>query len=71
MTNIPENEQAAVIHYVDPRIVALPDKHTGAQHEITDVVIKFLRDITVFHAEEEMGEYVAMLPVKVTFKRKI
>ena len=67
----PENEQAAVIQYVDPRIIALPDSRSGAEHEITDVVIKFLRDITVFHSDEEMGEYVANIPVKITFKRKI
>lgn len=71
MYRTPEHEQAAEIHYVDPRINALPDKNTGRTHEITDVVITFLRDINVFYSEDERGEYTAVLPVKVTFKRRV
>lgn len=70
MYKTPEHEQAATVQYVDPRINALPDK-SGRTHEITDVVITFLRDINVFYSEDERGEYTAVLPVKVTFKRKI
>ena len=70
MKPVPEHQQAATVNYVDPVINALPDK-SGRTHEITDVVISFLRDINVFYSEEERGEYTAVIPVKVIFKRKV
>lgn len=67
----PEHQQAAVIEYVDPIVNALPDKYTGKSHVVSNVVISFLRDINIFYAEDERGEYTAIIPVRVTFKREI
>lgn len=58
------------IHIVPPNIVALDGRY-GDQHEIEEVVLEMQRDINIFFDRKETGEHVAIIPVKVTYRRKI
>ena len=54
----------------DPIIIPKKGRY-GEEQEITDVLVSIERDITIFYGKEETGEYVAMLPVKITYKRNV
>lgn len=59
------------IHIIEPNIMQFTNRYTGEEQNITDVVVKFERDITIYYGKDERGEYVALLPIKITYKRKI
>lgn len=61
-----------------PKAVAIADPiiiprrgGNGERQEITHVYIEILRDITINHGEEETGEFIANLPVKIIYKRNV
>ena len=62
-------EQKPEIHIVPPVIKAVTGEF-GDTHEITHVAIEFERDVDIFYARNEVGGHVAMMPVKITYKRK-
>jgi len=58
------------IKIIPPEIVAMDGRY-GDKHEVTHVVIEFERDVNIFYNREETGSHVAILPVKITYKRKL
>lgn len=61
--------QSTKIHIIEPNIMQFTNRYNGEEQNITDVVVKFERDITIYYGKEERGEYVALLPIKITYKR--
>lgn len=59
------------VHVIEPNVRVYSDRNTGKQQKVTDVVVSFERDLTLYYGTEEKGEYVATLPVKITFKREV
>lgn len=57
------------INIKEPNIVATSGRY-GDRHEIKEVSISFERDITIFYGENETGEHIAILPIKIVYKRK-
>jgi len=57
------------VRFEMPRIIATAGRY-GDTHEIKEVILSCERDIEIFYGREETGEHVAILPIKITYRRK-
>lgn len=52
-----------------PNIVATDGRY-GEEHKVKEVSLSFERDISIFYGRNRTGEHIAILPVKVVYRRK-
>jgi hypothetical protein len=65
-----QKDGAIKVKFIQPRVVATVGRY-GDTHEIKEVTLSCERDIEIFYGRNETGEHVAMLPIKVTYRRKL
>ena len=63
-------ENQTIVEVVPPKVIATAGRY-GDKQELKGVVLSFERDIEIFYGTNETGEHVAILPIKVTYRRKI
>lgn len=63
----PDNQP--VVEIIPPKVIA-SDGRYGDKQVLEGVVLSFERDIEIFYGKHEAGEHVAILPIKVTYRRK-